>query len=136
MNFSTTKKWLLFASVALVTGLISGCRDRYENNDLKVEITNLSTHKMDVLKIYTMSFSKATDSIVFVNLEKGASTSRLWNNVKINTDGAFLVVSKNAQKTLSESFGYYTNGSLLDEAVSLKLYDDSIVVRTTPKVFY
>lgn len=136
MKFSTTKKWLFFASVVFVTGLISGCGDRYENNDLKVEIINLSSQKTDVLKISAMSFSKATDSIVFVNLEKGANTTKIWNNVKINTDGAFWVVSKNAQKTLSETFGYYTNGSLLDEAVSLKIYDDSIVVRTTPKVFY
>jgi len=119
--------------ITLFSVLFIGCSSD-QNDDLEVHITNESSSTIDTIKIYTLSGSSPIDSLTINGIEETSSIQKTWKDINLGSaDGTFLAVVYNSGKVLQKTFGYYTNGILLDSDIRLVVYSDSLVVSTTLK---
>lgn len=119
--------------ITLFSALLISCTSD-QNDDLEVHITNESSSTIDTIKIYTLSGSSPIDSLTINGIEETSSIQKTWKDINLGSaDGTFLAVVYNSGKVLQKTFGYYTNGILLDSDIRLVVYSDSLVVSTTLK---
>jgi len=119
--------------ITLFSALLISCTSD-QNDDLEAHITNESSSTIDTIKIYTLSGSSPIDSLTINGIEETSSIQKTWKDINLGSaDGTFLAVVYNSGKVLQKTFGYYTNGILLDSDIRLVVYSDSLVVSTTLK---
>lgn len=127
------RKITKFVFIALISIFWIGCTSD-QDDELKIHITNESNSTIDAIMIYTISGSSPIDSIVINGIEATNSFQDTWKDIKMGSaDGTFLIVANLSGKVLQKTFGYYTNGILLDSDMQIVVFSDSLIVSTTFK---
>jgi hypothetical protein len=110
-----------------------GCRDVSPANNVAVQIVNRSGKAIDYLSFST---NRGQGSVQKPGLKQQQTLAFNFEFANVDkTDGSYRLRYKVAASadTLTETFGYYTNGYPLDSQLDIAVYDDSMSVRTTPK---
>ena len=127
------RKTTKFVFIALFSIFWIGCTSD-QNDELKIHITNESSSTIDKIRIFTLSGSSPIDSLTINGIEATDSIQETWKDIKLGSaDGTFLIVANISGKILQKTFGYYTNGILLDSDMRVVVYSDSLIVSTTAK---
>lgn len=125
------RKTTKFVFIALISIFWIGCTSD-QDDELKIHITNKSCSTIDAIKIYTFSGSSPIDSIVINGIEATNSFQDTWKDINMGSaDGTFLIVANLSGKVLQKTFGYFTNGILLDSSMRIVVSSDSLIVSTS-----
>jgi len=127
------RKTTKFVFIALISFFWIGCTSD-QDDELKIHITNESSSTIDAIKIYTISGTSPIDSLVINGIEATNSFQDTWKDINMGSaDGTFLIVANLSGKVLQKTFGYFTNGILLDSDMRIVVYSDSMNISTTLK---
>lgn len=117
--------------ITLFSIFLIGCSND-QNDDLEVNISNQSGSTIDMIKIYTLSGSSPIDSLSINVIEKASTNHTIWKDINMGSaDGTFSIATYSSGRVLQKNFGYFTNGILLYNNMSIEIYADSLVVSTT-----
>jgi predicted AlkP superfamily phosphohydrolase/phosphomutase len=122
------KAILLFA---LIISFIS-CEDK--NDFLHLSITNQTSNDITDLKLYTYVGGGEgklifQDSLFIGAISKGQKLEKYWDLKNlVKSDGSYYLVFTNNKNVLDKTFGYFSNGILINEKYSILISDYEIVV--------
>ena len=79
----------------------------------------MSDKKIESCKFY----GGHSDSVVFVkSILPNDSSTFIWEKPKLVGDGGFSIKTNNIERT----FGYYSNGGIINDKYTLRVYNDTI----------
>jgi hypothetical protein len=116
---------LLFCSICIISISCSP-------NKGKFKITNESDFKIDSLCILPDSKKK------LIALKKGEHMNYEILMNKVKSDGSYIIAFKNSEtnETVSQEFGYYTNGYQIEDVINIRVLNDTILINSTFKNSY
>ena len=125
------KLFLFIASIALFSCIVEN--ERY--NEIEVQIINDTDSKVDSISLYVyMGNYYLCDSVSLKDVNPNTEKTILWSDVNTcNSDGAFLIKAFYNDTILEKSYGYYTNGILLDDKITISIFSDSLVISSVVK---
>lgn len=86
-------------------------------------ISNESNFDIEALSILPDADNK------MIRLKKGETVEHDINMTMVNTDGTYRLSFKNEStgQTITQDFGYYTNGYQVEENMNIRILNDTIV---------
>lgn len=101
-----------------------------ENYDVAtVIVENNSSYELSDCKVYSyFGDTILHDSISIGSVLKNEKINRIWKSKLPNADGAFYFKCRQNDKIRSKTFGYFSNGGLLDKQYIITLTDDEVTV--------
>ncbi len=121
--------------LVIFMALLSCKKDNQKVNEIEIRIINNSELKLDSAKVYTTAGDCCTcDSIIIKAIEPKTEATTQWHDVTTcESDGEYLIKVFFEERLIEKTFGYYTNGILLDKQISISTYSDSINVTSVIK---
>lgn len=121
------KKLFLFI---VAIALLSCNKDNNKYDEIEVQIINVTDLKVDSVSLYIYTGNYyLCDSVSIKDINPNAEKTQQWSNISVcNGDGAFLIKAFLNDTILEKSYGYYTNGNLLDDKITISTYSDSLVI--------
>lgn len=95
-------------------------------NEGRFNISNESSFNIDSLTIIPDSKNK------FVSLKKGEKIEYITQMNAAKSDGSYWIYFKkpNAYESIFQNFGYYTNGSQIEDVINIRILNDTILIES------
>jgi hypothetical protein len=96
-----------------------------------VVIENNSNYELSNCKVYAyFGDTILQDSINFGSVLKNEKLTKTWKTKLPSSDGAFYFRCFQNNHVFDKTFGYFTNGGLLDKQYIITVTDDDVTVST------
>ena len=94
-----------------------------------VVIENNSSYELYNCKVYTyFGDTILQDSINIGNIVKYEKLNRTWKSKLPSSDGAFYFKCNQNNKVKDKTFGYFSNGALIDKQYTITITDNDVTV--------
>jgi len=103
--------------------ILLSCMFSCKSNDGHFIISNESDFDINNVSIMPDANKK------IVHIKKGEVLNHNINMSEVKTDGSFTISFQNAKTndSVSQAFGYYTNGYQIENVISIKVLSDTII---------
>lgn len=94
-----------------------------------VVIENNSSYDLSNCKVYAyFGDTILQDSISIGSILKYEKLNRIWKSKLPSADGAFYFKCNQNNRTIDKTFGYFSNGGLLDKQYVITIADEEVTV--------